>query len=101
MTDCRRVKLKPCLMLDDAEGLTIHQHRLCNIIRIMSRHDMIHIEGRCSSVQRLSPEHATESAIVLFSYCRDDSIHCPPVELVIGEDLERHVILLLIAFNCL
>ena len=30
---------------------------------------------------------------------RDDVVHCPSVQLVVGEDLERYVVLLLIALD--
>jgi hypothetical protein len=40
--------------------LTVHQDRLCYIIRVVSRDNMPHTQSLRSTVQSLTPEHATE-----------------------------------------
>jgi hypothetical protein len=60
---------------------------------------MIHAKGRGAAVERLPAEDTTERAVVFLSDGRDDAVHRPSVELVIGEDLERHVVLLLITLD--
>jgi hypothetical protein len=40
--------------------LTVHQDRLCYIIRVVSRDDMPHTQTLRSTIQSLTSEHTTE-----------------------------------------
>ena len=62
---------------------------------------MVHGERGRATIQRLPAEYAAKGTVVLLSDSRDDAVHGPPVQLVIGEDLERHVVLFLITLDCL
>ncbi len=44
-------------------------------------------------------EDPTKHAVVLLSDHRDDLVYCLSIQLVVGEDLEWHVVLLLIVFD--
>lgn len=81
--------------------LTIHQDGFRDVVCIMTRDYMIHIEHGSSSVQCLSAEYPAKSAIVLLSDLRDDGIHRPSIQFVVREDFERHAILLLITLDSL
>ena len=78
---------------------TVHEHRLGDVVRIVARNDMIHAKRGGAAVERLPAEDTTERAVVFLSNGRDDAVHGPSVEFVIGKDLERHVVLLLIPFD--
>jgi hypothetical protein len=70
--------------------LTIHKHGLSDVIGVMARNDVIHIQHCSSPVEGLPAKHATESAVVLFADLSDDGVHCPAVEVVVAQDFERH-----------
>ncbi len=65
----------------------------------MAGYDVVHAESGGAAVQSLPAEDAAERAVILLSNCRDNAVHCPSVQFVIRENLERHVILLLIALD--
>ena len=65
----------------------------------MPRDYVIYVEHRSTSVQRLSAEDSTVSAVILLPDLRDDGIHGPSVQLVVGKNLQWYVILLLIALD--
>ena len=65
----------------------------------MTRDNVFHAEVGRSSIQCLSPKYATECAVVFLAHLRHDRIHCPSVQLAVGQDFQRHVVLLLIAFD--
>ena len=65
----------------------------------MAGYDVVHAERGGAAVQGLPAEDTAERAVILLSDRRDDTVHCPSVELVVRQDLERHVILLLIALD--
>ena len=81
------------------DNRTVHEHRLGDVVRIVARNDMIHAKRGRATVERLPAEDTTERAVVFLSDGRDDAVHRPSVEFVIGKDLERHVVLLLIPFD--
>ena len=60
---------------------------------------MIHAKGGGTAVEGLSAKDAAEGAVVFLSDGGDDAVHRPSVELVIGEDLEWHVVLLLVPLH--
>jgi hypothetical protein len=62
----------------------------------VARNDVIHAKSGSAAVESLPAEDTTERAVIFLSDCGDDAVHRPPVELVIGKDFERHVVLLLI-----
>ncbi len=78
---------------------TVHKDRLCDVVGIVAGYDVVYTERSSTAVQRLPPEDPAKRAVVLLSDRRDDPVHRPSVQLVVGEDLERHVVLLLIAFD--
>ena len=65
-------------------GLTVHQHSLCDVIRVVSGDDVLNVQRRSTPVKCLSPEHTTKRTVVLLADLRDDRIHCPSVKLIIG-----------------
>jgi hypothetical protein len=78
---------------------TVHEDRLCNVVSVVARYDVVHAERDGAAVQRLPPEYATESAVVLLSDSGDHPVHRPSVQLRVGDDFERHVVLFLIALD--
>ena len=78
---------------------TVHEDRLCDVVRVVTSYDVVHAERGGAAVQGLPPEDTAERAVILLSNRGDDPVHCPSVQLVVGEDLERHVVLLLIALD--
>lgn len=67
----------------------------------MAGHDVIYSKHSSTSVEGLPTKHAAKRAVVLPPHLRDDGIHGPPIQLIIGEDFQRHIILLLVPFHCL
>ena len=65
----------------------------------MAGYDVVNFERGGAAVQGLPAEDTAERAVILLSDCRNDAVHRPSVQLVVGEDLERHVVLLLIALD--
>ena len=80
---------------------TVHEHRLGDVVCIVARNDVIHAKRGSTAVERLPAEYTTERTVVFLSDGRDDAVHRPSVQFVIGKDLERHVVLLLIPFDSL
>ena len=78
---------------------TVHEDSLCNIVRVVASYDVVHAERGSAAVQGLSAENTAERAVVFLPNCRNDAVHCPSVQLIIGKDLEGHVVLLLIALD--
>lgn len=79
--------------------LTVHKDGFCDVVRVVASYYVIDVEYRCTPVESLSSEDAAECAVVLLPDLRHYSVHGPAVKLVVREDLERHVILLLIPFD--
>lgn len=80
------------------QDATVHEHRFGNVVCVVAGDDMVDVEHRGAAVQGLSAEYAAECAVVLFPDFGDDGVHRPSVELVVGQDFERHVVLLLVSF---
>lgn len=76
--------------------LTIHQHRLRNIIRVVSRDHMPNPQPTRTPIQRLPPKHAAISAIPLLPHLLDNLIHCPAIQLGVAQNRKLHTILLCI-----
>lgn len=77
---------------------TVHQYCFRNIVCVVASDNVVDAQGRSASVEGLPPEYTTECTIVLLSYLRDDRVHCPAVELFVGKNFERQIVLLLISF---
>lgn len=60
-----------------------------------------HLHHGGASVQGLPPEHSTKGAVVLCPDLLDDLIHGPAIQLLVGHHLQRNLVLLLIALDCL
>ncbi|OSS54061.1 hypothetical protein B5807_01135 [Epicoccum nigrum] len=75
-------------------GLTVHEHRLGDIVRIVSSHNVPDAQPRCTTVQRLSPEHSAIRAVPLLAHLLHHLVHSPPIQLRIPQDRQRHVVLL-------
>ncbi len=73
---------------------TVHED-----VRVVASYDVVHTERGSTAVQGLSAENTAERAVVFLPNCRNDAVHCPSVQLIIGKDLEGHVVLLLIALD--
>ena len=73
--------------------LTIHQHRLRHIIRVMTRNDMSDAQPLCAAIQRLSSKDATIGTIALLADLLDHLIHRPAVQVIIADDLQRQAVL--------
>ena len=58
---------------------TVHQDSFRDIICIMTRHDMIHVQHRSPTIECLSSEHSTKCAVIFPAYLGYDSVHCPSV----------------------
>ena len=52
-------------------------------------------------VQSLPPEHSTEGAVVLGANLLHNLVHGPAVQLFIRHHLQRNLVLLLVALDCL
>lgn len=61
--------------------------------------NLINLQHHGSPVQRLSSENSTESAIVLQSDLLHYGIHSPAIQLLIGHNLQRQLILLLVPLH--
>lgn len=66
-----------------AQVLTIHQYRLCDIVRIVTSDNVINPQLSRTSIESLSPEHTTERAVVLPPDLAHDFVHRPAVQLII------------------
>ena len=77
----------------------MYGHSLGDVVCIVARNDVIHAKSGGAAVERLPAEDTTERAVVFLSDGRDDAVHRPSVEFVIGKNLERQVVLLLISFD--
>lgn len=67
----------------------------------MSRNDVVDVQHCGAAIQCLPPEYAAEGTVVLPPDLGHYGIHCPSIELVVREDLQWHVVLLLIPFYSL
>lgn len=88
-----------CWIMAQLSARTVHQDSLGNVIGIVACHNMVHSKTGGTAVERLATEHATEGAVVAFSDLVDDLVHCPSVELVVGQNLEREAVLGLVLLD--
>ena len=80
---------------------TVHEDRLCDVICVVARNNVVDAQRRSAPVQSLPPEHATERAVIAFANRLDYAVHSPSVEFIVGEDLQRYSILVTVALHCL
>ena len=63
---------------------TIHEHRLRNIICIVPGHDVVDIKHGGPAIERLPSEDTAEGTVVLLADLRDNAVHSPSIELIVG-----------------
>ena len=78
---------------------TVHEYSLRDIVSIVTGDYMVNVQHRSTSIQGLTSEYATERAVVLLPDLGDNGVHSPAVELVVAEDLQRQVVLHLVALH--
>lgn len=88
-------------MLHEKMVHTIHKYSFCNIVCVVASDNVVNVQSRGTSVERLPSEYTTECTVVLLAYLRDDRVHCPAIELFVSKNFERQIILLLVSFHCL
>lgn len=72
----------------------IHEDRFRHIVGIVTRHNHVETQSNCGAIESLTSEDAAEGAVVLQPDLLDNLVHSPAVELSIGENGERHRVLL-------
>ena len=89
------------LQSTDITTQNIHKHRLGNVVRIVTGDEFIDAEQHATAIERLASKNAAKCAIVLTAHLFDDLVHSPPVQLFVGDHLERKVVAELIALDTL
>src|ERR1700752_1107191 len=56
-------------------GRTVHEDGLCDVVRVVAGHNMIHAEGSSAAIEGLPAEDAAECAVILLSDRGDDAVH--------------------------
>jgi hypothetical protein len=85
-------------MMEKAER-TVHEDCLGDVICVVARDDVVNAKHRRSAIKGLPSENTTECAVVLSANLRNDGVHSPSVQLIVGKDLQWHVVLLLIPLD--
>lgn len=80
---------------------TIHENGLRDVVSIVTSDYVVDVQYSGAPVQGLSSEDAAECAVILLANLSNDGVHCPPIEFVVRQNLQRHVVLLLIALYSL
>ena len=97
-TGCyRRTSLQP----GDVSTKNVHDDRLRDVVRVVSRHYLGHPQLHRSSVQGLTSEHPAEGAVVLEPHLGHDLVHGPAVQVLVGEDLQRDGVLVPVPLHSL
>ena len=84
---------RAALQPSDVPAQDVHDDGLGDVVRVVPRHDLGHAELHRPAVQRLAPEHPAEGAVVLEPHLGDDLVHGPAVQVLVGEDLQRNLVL--------
>lgn len=71
----------------------VHHDRLRDVVRVVARDDVLDAESGRAAVEGLAAEHPAVRAVALLPHLRDDLVHRPAVQLVVSDDLQRHVVL--------
>mmetsp|Transcript_4960 Transcript_4960/g.12083 ORF Transcript_4960/g.12083 Transcript_4960/m.12083 type:complete len:333 (-) Transcript_4960:571-1569(-) len=77
----------------------IEDDSLRNVIRVVTRHNLVGAEHYRPAVQRLASEDATKRAVVLLPNLGNNLIHRPVVKLLVGDNPKRYAVLLFIPFH--
>ena len=79
----------------------VHVHGLSDVVGVMSRQDFVSSYFHSTSIESLSSENATESAVISQPNDFDDFIHSPPIKFFVRHDGEWEAISYLIELDCL
>jgi hypothetical protein len=85
----------------DISAEYVHEHRLGYVVSIVASHELVHSQEHSATIERLSPKHATEGAVVFAAHLFDNLVHGPAVQLLISDHFERQIVVELVAFDTL
>jgi len=77
----------------------IEENGLGNVIGVVASHEFVHLQESSSSIKSLATEDATESAVVFEANNVNDLVHGPSVQVLVGNNLKRELVLKVVSMN--